>query len=168
MRNGIASLALVAGLLAVASCGAGGDGKGATEGGDASTLASTTAAAPENCDAPADGLALGGAVSSQVQATNQPYPANAVYYCVASPEGAQSLTIEMSGLTADLDLYVGFGSITTIQGEQVSQGETFTWKSNAFGTVNETVTIPNPQAGLYYIEIASYEGQASPYTLSAR
>lgn len=130
--------------------------------------AAAAAAAPASCDAPAAPMALGASVQAQLQATRQPYPANATYYCFAAPAGVQSITISLTGLAADLDLYVGYGSIRTVQGVDLSRGDTYQWKSNAFGSVDEMVTISAPQPGIYYIEIASYEGQASPFTLSVR
>jgi hypothetical protein len=134
----------------------------------AASAAAQSAPAPAACDPPAVGIAVGAPVQSQLQATSRPYPANATYYCFAAPAGAQSLTISLTGLAADLDLYVGHGSITTVQGVDLSRGDTYQWKSNDFGSGDEHVTINQPQPGIYYIEIASYEGQASPFTLSVR
>jgi len=124
--------------------------------------------APAACDAPATPIATGVDISGEIAATRAPYPANARYYCFSLPEGASQATLRLSGLSADLDLYVGHGSITTVQGVDVSAGQTYQWKSNAFGTVDETVTITQPAAGVYYAEIVSYEGQHSPFVFSVR
>jgi hypothetical protein len=95
-----------------------------------------------------------------------PYPGNATYYCVAVPQGVDRLTIDLGGFFVDLDLFVGFGSMESVQGVDLSLGETYEWKSNDFGTVDEVVVINGPQPGVYYIEIASYEGEPSVFTLS--
>jgi hypothetical protein len=131
--------------------------------------ASTSATSPlaSNCDTPAVPLALGASVSGNIpQAAG--YPENARYYCINVGAGVPSVTIELSGMDVDLDLYVGSGNIASVQGVDLQAGETYEWKSNAFGTGAETVTIPTPAPGVYYAEIVSFEGQASNYTLTTR
>ncbi len=120
------------------------------------------------CDAPAQAIAIGANVSAEITATRDAYPANARYYCINVPAGASSLTMTLSGMTTDLDLYVGHGTIQSVQGVDVTQGETYQWKSNAFGTGDESVVIAQPQAGVYYAEIVSYLGEASPYRFSVQ
>lgn len=129
--------------------------------------ATQTAAAPASCDAPAVPLALGASVSGDITAA-QSYPENARYYCFDVPAGTQSVTVELSGMSVDLDLYVGSGSINSVQGVNLEEGETYQWKSNAFGTDNETIAISAPAAGTYYAEIVSFQGTASSYTFSVR
>ena len=126
------------------------------------------AAAPSGpCDAPAVDAAIGANVSGTLEAAAS-YPDNATYYCVRVAEGTPRLTITLSGLSNDLDLYVGQGSIQSVQGVDLEAGETYQWKSNEFGTVDERVVIENPQAGIYYAEIVSYEGKQSPYQFSVQ
>ncbi|OFW52479.1 MAG: hypothetical protein A2V75_04435 [Actinobacteria bacterium RBG_16_70_17] len=129
----------------------------------------TAAAGAENitCDAPAVAIGLGMAVESALEATSDPYPATATYYCVGVPPGTDRVTIDLTGLSADLDLYVGFGSIESVQGFQSEAGETYDWLSNQFGTADEHVEITDPEAGVYYIEVVSYAGEASAFTLRA-
>jgi hypothetical protein len=126
------------------------------------------APAPASCDTPAVPVALGSEVQGELQATNAGYPANARYYCFAIPAGANQVTLALTGMTADLDLYVGHGAISSVQGVDLTAGETYEWKSNAFGTADEFVTIYQPQAGVYYAEIVSYESQYSPYRFATR
>lgn len=148
--------------IALAACGQvpGADAPQAAQG--------VVAAAPASCEAPAQPAALGATVESELRATTAPYPANATYYCVSVPDGAQSLTLELGGLSADLDLYVAHGTIRTLQGADISGGENFQWKSNAFGNGDERVVIDAPQPGIYYVEIVSYEGNGSRFRLTAR
>jgi hypothetical protein len=149
-------------LLAFAACG-----QPAAPGG-AAAPSEQAANAGGPCAAPAVTVAMGASANGEITATTEPYPANARYYCVDVPAGASSLTLELSGLSADLDLYVGHGSIESVQGVNVEQGETYEWKSNAFGNVDERVVINQPQPGAYYAEIVSYEGHPSSFQLSVR
>ena len=159
-------------ILAVACAGAlaacGQSGAGAPQNAAAGGNATHTAAAPASCDNPAQPIALGSTTQSQLAATRNPYPANATYYCVDVPAGTRNVTIQLSGLSADLDVYVGHGAISTVQGVDISAGQNYQWKSNAYQNVDETVEIANPQAGIYYIEIVSFEGNGSPFTLNVR
>mgnify|MGYP002622844430 CR=1 FL=1 len=154
---------IIAGFaLALAACGPAAENTG----GEAQTAQSQTGDVA--CDPQANALTLGATASGEITATTQPYPANARYYCVNVPAGTGSVAIELSGLSADLDLYVGYGDIASVQGVDLTQGETYDWQSNDFGTVDERVTINNPQPGVYYIEVVSYEGQPSAFQIAAR
>jgi hypothetical protein len=134
----------------------------------ATSSALTATAAPSGCDRPATPVATGEEIRGEIQATTAPYPANARYYCFTLPANVSEATVSLSGLTADLDLYVGRGSIDTVQGVDITAGETYQWKSNDFGAGNETVVISRPEPGTYYAEIVSYEGRQSPYVFSVR
>jgi trypsin len=112
------------------------------------------------CDSPAVAIGLGVAVQSQIQATDQPYPANATYYCVEVPAGTGGVTIDLTGMSADLDLYVGFGSIESVLGL-----DAWEWSSAAGGTADEQVVINQPDPGVYYIEVLSYDRVFSAFTL---
>lgn len=127
--------------------------------------AQVAAAAPASCDSPAQPIAIGATVDAQITAA-QSYPANARYFCFQAPEGARSVTLTLSGMTTDLDLYVGSNSIQSVQGVDISAGQNYEWKSNALGNVDERVVIDNPRAGVYYAEIVSFQGEASPYRIS--
>lgn len=134
---------------------------------ESNSAASATSPLASNCDAPAVPLALGGEVSGAIPAAAS-YPDNARYYCINVGSGVPSVTMELSGMSVDLDLYVGSGNIASVQGVDISAGENYEWKSNEFGTGAERITINNPQPGVYYAEIVSYQGEASNYTFSAR
>ncbi len=167
LRSTILALACAAALAACGQSGAGAP-QGAADNAAGGANATQTAAAPASCDNPAQPIALGSTTQSQLAATRNPYPANATYYCVDVPGGTRNVTIQLSGLSADLDLYVGHGAISTVQGVDISQGQNYQWKSNAYQNVDETVEIANPQAGIYYIEVVSFEGNGSNFTLNVR
>lgn len=131
------------------------------------TVPSPTSTPPVACESPAVEIRLGQEVRSRIAATSRPYPANATYYCVNVPEGTRQVTMTLGGMSVDLDLYVAYGTIRLLQGADISGGENYQWKSNEFGTVAEHVTLSRPQAGMYYIEIVSYEGEGSDFTFRA-
>lgn len=147
-------------LLLLAACGQPGVAASGAAGEQAMTAVS--------CDAPAVQVAIGSTTNADIPATRQAYPANARYYCVNVPAGVSRVTMTLSGMTTDLDLYVGSGTIQSVQGVNVEQGETYEWKSNAFGTADERVVIANPEPGVYYAEIVSYQGEASPYQFTVQ
>ncbi len=102
----------------------------------------------------------------QMHATDQGYPANCLYYCLWIPDNQSNLSISIADFNTDLDLYIGQGEFESVVGADVVYNETYMWKSNEFGTVDEFVSINNPVGGVYYIEVCSYEGEASPFVLS--
>lgn len=119
------------------------------------------------CESPATAIAMGGTMNGNIPAA-QSYPENARYYCFQVQQGAGSVTVELSGLQADLDLFIGSNSISSVQGQELQEGQTYEWMSRNEGTANDSVTITGPAAGIYYVEIVSYQGEASNYTLSVR
>jgi hypothetical protein len=94
-----------------------------------------------------------------------PYPDNCLYYCVVLREPAGNLRIDVRDASADLDLFVGLGSIEALSGEALVEGETYTWKSNQPGNDDERVEVDLPEAGTYYLEVCSYEGESTPFEL---
>jgi hypothetical protein len=145
--------------LALAACGQGGDAPAGASSQQASALAS--------CESPAAPIAIGASVAGEITQTAQ-HPANARYYCFAVPEGTGAVTVTLSGMATDLDLYIGSNGLQSVQGVNVQEGETYEWKANAFGTGDEIITINNPRAGTYYAEIVSYQGEPSAFTLAVR
>jgi hypothetical protein len=147
--------------LALAACGE-------TPVGGAGEQQAALATAPASCDSPATPIAFGATVTNQMPAASS-YPDNARYFCFQVPEGVSSARVSLSGMTADLDLYVGSNSIASVQGVQLEQGQTYEWMSNVQGTAEDAITIDAPRTGvIYYAEIVSYQGEASPYTFSVR
>jgi hypothetical protein len=168
-------LRLVVAVLALLVVACGDDGGSTTTVGELTTttgaattttagaVVTTEATTPSgSCDEPADDLAIGVAYEGEIEATPDPYPANAHYFCVEVPDGASSLVFELSNLEADLDIYVGFGSIESVQGLDAGSWE---WAGQEFGTTPEYVEIANPESGIYYIEIFDYDQAGSTYTL---
>jgi hypothetical protein len=83
-------------------------------------------------------------------------------YWVMVPEGLDQLTFELTGLTDDLDLNVGYPYLVTMQ---YHTGEF--WQSVESDAADEMVTIEAPKAGVYYVR-AQIHGpkNPSPFTLS--
>jgi hypothetical protein len=152
-------------MLALAACSPPAGNSAGAPAADGATATSSPLAS--NCDAPAVPLAIGASVSGNITAATA-YPANARYYCINVGQGVSSVTIDLTGMDVDLDLYVGSSNIQSVQGVDISAGENYEWKSNAFGTGDEHVVINAPQPGVYYAEIVSFEGQPSNYTLTTR
>ena len=75
------------------------------------------------------------------------------------------MTVEIRDFDVDLDIYVAWNDYEGITGSAPVYGESYTWKSNAYGSADESITVDSPEAGPYYIEVCSYTGEASPYEL---
>ena len=99
-----------------------------------------------------------------MHSTTQPYPANCLYYCFQIPNG-NALDIGIYNFNTDLDIYIGFGTIEAVDGVEPEWGESYDWMSNEYGTGDEVVNIPNPRAGVYYVEVCSFQGESSPFRL---
>lgn len=110
------------------------------------------------CDPDAIPLVLGTPTEGVIEATGLPYPANAVYYCVEIPRATGRVTVDLTGMTSDLDLYVGLGSIADVQYQ-------WDWESAGGGTAEEHIAIAPPPAGLYYLEVLSFLGERSGFTI---
>ncbi len=128
--------------------------------------------------APTEGVAAGGgtcdprsaaiqpdvSVAGHIDATDQGYPDNCTYYCLWLPGGESGLDVTLSDFSVDLDLYVVYGTYDELQNPDPSTAD---WASNEFGTTDEMVSVSNPgTASAYYIEVCSYEGSASDFTLT--
>jgi hypothetical protein len=85
------------------------------------------------------------------------YPDNSKLYALVAPSGSR-LQIGISGFDVDLDIYVD----TDLS--LLDYDDHGTWQSNAYGTVDEEVSIGNP-SGVYYIQVCSYEAVESDFTL---
>ena len=130
----------------------------------------TTATTPptENCGEPAIEIDLGSPISLEIVGVDQP-PRERLYFCVQVPDGVASLTFELTEATADLNLYVGYPDLETLQ-----EGGVAFWFSRERGTVDKMV-IAGPgiadfmNPGPYYIEVSGQDfGESSPFTLNAR
>ncbi len=69
------------------------------------------------------------------------------YFSIEVPDKTQMLEIKMSGGFGDADMYVRKGALPT--------GSEYDYRPNVTGN-NETVTIKEPAAGIWYIMIRSY------------
>ena len=110
------------------------------------------------CDSGSIRIEMNTSAQQGVEAGN--YPDSCRYYCLWVPEDGDSLEISISSFDIDLDMYVDTDlSVLTFE----DHGQ---WESNAYGDGDESVTIDNP-SGRYYIQVCSYEGLASSFTLSS-
>ncbi len=94
--------------------------------------------------------------------------AGSVFYCMVVPEGLSGFTVTLTGLTANADLYMGYGSLETVKGGGF-EGTEF-WYSDEEGIVDDVIVV-DPTApilrgvarpGAYYIEVL---GEPTPFTL---
>ncbi|MBN1177607.1 MAG: PPC domain-containing protein [Anaerolineae bacterium] len=125
-----------------------------------------TPSVTSECDASATQITFDAAHELTMHATEGAYPANCLYYCVQVPEGDR-LEIGIYDFNADLDIYVAYGALEAVKGSTPLQDESH-WMSNDPGIGDETVFIPHPRPGNYYIEVCSYEGQATPFRIETR
>jgi hypothetical protein len=110
------------------------------------------------CDSGSIRLEMNTSTQQSVDAGN--YPDSCRYYCLWVPEDGSSLEIGISNFDIDLDMYVDTDlSVLTFE----DHGE---WESNAYGDGDESISIDNP-SGRYYIQVCSYEGLASSFTMAS-
>ncbi len=115
------------------------------------------------CDQQAAPIKVNEAYRPTMHQTGDGYPATCQYYAVTAPEGYAQLDVAVSGMSADLDISVQYGACA-FKNEWESDGDT--WSSNQDGTADEAIRISAPLAGTYFVEVCSYSGDATPYTLS--
>jgi hypothetical protein len=117
------------------------------------------------CEAPAIEIELGLPVSSEIRGSDQP-PGEIQYFCVSVPEGTAALTFELSGATADLNLFVGHPDLATVQ-----EGGVWFWSSTESGAEDEVIVVEPALAdavnpGHYYVEVSAEDFRdSSPFTL---
>jgi hypothetical protein len=110
-------------------------------------------------DPPPAEIALGSTTSSEVEDRTRTR-----CFWVEVPDGFTSLTFELTGLAADLNLYIGYGFLVTVQ---YNMGEF--WQSVEDGTADEAVAIRNPEMGPYFVKVGiAGLPEPSPFLLSVR
>jgi hypothetical protein len=162
-------LAAGAALLMIMGCSLGGRSAGPTSapvGGEAPQAPADTATAKSQAqtvatgpcqDPPIQEVGMGSKTQSDVDAETWKR-----CYWVVAPEGLDTLTFHVTGLTDNLSLYVGFGFLYTMQ---YHFGEF--WQSIEQSTADEDVTLEAPMGGPYFI-IVQVAGpkRSSPFVLS--
>lgn len=108
------------------------------------------------CEGDAIPIDMNTTLQFEVQSGN--YPDTCEFYCLWVPENGNQLEIGISNFDVDLDLYVDT-NISVLAFEDHGA-----WESNAYGDGDESVWI-SPAGGRYYIQVCSYEGLYSPFTL---
>ena len=110
---------------------------------------------PGACEAGTQRLEMNTSLIGYV--TSGTYPDTCFVYCLSVPAG-RSLEIGIRDFSVDLDMYVDMDLSVLAYSDHGA------WESNAYGTGDEAVSINNP-AGEYYIQVCSYEGLASDFTV---
>lgn len=124
----------------------------------------TIAVATEQCGGDATGIEIGSPVEDQVDMDGD--FTEHVYFCVDVPGGVSTLTVTLTGLEANLDVYVGYPDLETVK----SGGFTF-WFSDNDDVADENLVINRGgdrllDPGPYYIEVSSPDGRGvSPFRL---
>jgi hypothetical protein len=132
-----------------------------------STTAVTTTSPADlaRCEGEITEIQLGVAVDGAVTGHSQP-PPERLYFCVEVPSGTIGVAIELSGATADLNLFVGYPDLVTLQegglGFWVGEEAGIDGKQVVITPVGEGFVNPGP----YYIEVSPDDfEQSSPFTL---
>ena len=127
----------------------------------------TSETAPEDipeCEEPTEEIAIGATVSSEV------VDGDPVHFCVYIPPGVETFTVTLSGLTEDLDLYVGYPDLAMVQ-----EGGFGLQFSTDRDTEDEVVTVedvrPNSEnwywhPGSYYIEVSASSFRSPTFSLT--
>ena len=115
----------------------------------------TTTTAGEGCDPLATPISPNQAISGQV-----PPGERENVYCLYISQDANQLTVELYDLSTDLDLYVGYGSLGSIEGPD-------DWYSSNEDTIPEIVVFTNLDAGYYYIHVEDCNELGSSFTVRA-
>ncbi len=112
-----------------------------------------------DCHSGTQRLGMNQSLSGRVNAGSSFYDV-IVMYCLWVPPSGSRLEINLTNFTADLDIYV-----SRSYDELMSPSGFGEWYSRAGGTTPERVVIYNP-SGRYYIQVVSYTGAASSFTIS--
>ncbi len=117
------------------------------------------------CEGPVEEFAFGTTIESVIPTADG---ATTIYYCVEVPTDVDGFTVELKGMSENLDLFMGFPDLATL-----TEGGFGLKYSTAEGTTDEWVTVemkPNLlwKPGAYYVEVsAGSSNDSSPFTLSA-
>lgn len=128
------------------------------------TTTTTTVTVFEDCDGLSTEISLDSSVNSEVVGVDQGFQ-EPQYFCVRIPDGIIDLSVEISGMTADLNLYVGHPDLDTVR-----NGGLAFWASDDRGTGVKSVVITQRSEyrtpGLYYIEVSAEDSSdSSGFTL---
>jgi hypothetical protein len=80
------------------------------------------------------------------------------------PANHGTLRIGITGFSIDLNLCIGRGSIDVLNGVDVVDGSDW-YSHHTVDGLDESVSIPNAAADVYYIEVCSYDGRSGSFTL---
>ena len=110
-------------------------------------------------DPPSTEIALGISANDQLDAET-------THRCfwIDVPPGLSDVTFELSGLTADLEMFIAYGFLTKVQYPGLGES----WSMPAAGPADEAIVIANPKPGPYFVYVRPDGPSAgSPFTLVA-
>ena len=109
-------------------------------------------------------LAPGQVIEGSLPFSDDPEFSSYHTYIVVVPEGASELVLESKG-QRDLDLAVKFGADISDYETKENGGD---WDYGDFRKKNNSkITVPNPQAGFWYIDVVNARDKDSTYTIEA-
>lgn len=120
----------------------------------------------EECEDPAVEIETGTPISSEIVGDGQ-IPVDRKYFCVPIPDGITTITAEVIGMSATLNLFMGHPDLKTIQ-----EGGFEFWYIEGEGTEDLKLEVEHGRRdyvrpGLYYIEVSPNELDVStPFTLT--
>lgn len=159
-----------AGALLLASCGGGADTTNVAEPTAASTTTTQAPQSTETTEAPAEDLPKCEGTIEQIEfgsTINSEVAGEDMYFCVEVPTGVDSFTVSLTGMTQDLELFVGYPDFETL----IDGGFGLKFSTSP-DTQDEEVTVDiDPDLlwspGSYYIEVGPNSNDpSSPFTLT--
>ncbi|MGA9532793.1 MAG: hypothetical protein WBR18_08775 [Anaerolineales bacterium] len=140
--------------------------KAATATSEPAAAAGPTVTATGVCQPPTPVIQLGEVVEGEIVGSDEPF-GEKQYYCVDVPDGLSSITAELTGMTADLNLYMASPEL-----DNVIHGGFWYWEDTGPGTDTKSVTAaPGVRdyvwRGSYYIEVSAEDyHESSPFSLT--
>ena len=119
----------------------------------------------EDCEDPAVEIESGTTVTSEIVGDGQ-LPIDRKYFCVPIPDGITTITVEVTGMTDTLNLFMGYPDLQTVQ-----EGGLEFWYLEGEGTEDLRLEVQHGRRdyvrpGLYYIEVSPTGLDVStPFTL---
>ena len=149
-------------MLLLASCGGGGDGATTLDGPGATTSSFGDDQSPLLIceDPPPAELGLGSAVIATIDAED-----TTACFWVDVPAGIESVSFELTGLTADLRMFLAYGFVVNVQYPGLGEF----WEAQTDGPADEVVVIDDPKPGRFFVMVGPGEfGAESAFTFTVR
>jgi hypothetical protein len=110
----------------------------------------------EECEDPAVDIDTGTTITSEIVGDGQ-IPVDRKYFCVPIPDEITTITVEVTGMTTTLNLFMGYSDLKTVQ-----EGGLEFWYLEGEGTEDLRLEVQHGRRdyvrpGLYYIEVSPNE-----------